>query len=344
MSEHLEAREVVYRQRKVFARALIDGRHRSSFPEYRIWTAMIARCNNRGHRSYPSYGGRGIVVCDRWVDDFENFYRDMGARPSPKHSIDRIDNDGPYAPDNCRWATAAVQAKNKRNSETFWTDADRATLIRMFEAYYSHEQMAAVLGRSEGTIRLRCHMLGLKRNGSITRLVKKNQGLRPVLQERGLEAFIAAVSEARTKAESDKKSRLADKKAEKARLIASVMKTQEPRNQKMQALRGRGLTLSEIGRVFSVSRERVRQIEARGFPLSEDAHGSARKIHHTNPGVRRVKIDRLCRAWNAASREARVMFLHAASDFIFTGIDADLVETLNEQRPAPSPSPVEAAE
>lgn len=88
---------------------------RTKSPEHRAWMAMRARCNNPKVVSYRRYGGRGIRVCARW-DSFANFMSDLGPKPSPDHSIDRIDVDGDYEPGNVRWATKREQVTNMRRT------------------------------------------------------------------------------------------------------------------------------------------------------------------------------------------------------------------------------------
>lgn len=87
--------------------------------EYHAWSAMIQRCYNPNMDNYPIYGGRGITVCPEWRASFDAFFADMGPRPSPQHSLDRIDNaGGNYEKSNCRWTTIDVQAVNRRT--TIW--------------------------------------------------------------------------------------------------------------------------------------------------------------------------------------------------------------------------------
>ncbi|PWJ80621.1 hypothetical protein C7441_112163 [Pseudaminobacter salicylatoxidans] len=122
----------------------MNASHRLSWtPEYRIWWAMIQRCEYEGSDSYELYGGRGIKVCRRWREDFEAFYRDLGPRPSSHHTIDRYpDNDGDYEPGNVRWATASEQAANRRTSTIVTVDGEDICLTEASRRAGVHPETA----------------------------------------------------------------------------------------------------------------------------------------------------------------------------------------------------------
>lgn len=102
-------------------------------PEYNVWSSMKRRCTNPSANDYARYGGRGIKVCERWMQSFADFFEDMGSRPSPTHQIDRIDNDGNYEPGNCRWATPTQQGRNKRNNRLITVAGETCTLAEWGE-------------------------------------------------------------------------------------------------------------------------------------------------------------------------------------------------------------------
>lgn len=114
---------------------------------YNAWLGMVRRCTDPKHPAWADYGGRGICVCEDWALSFDAFARDMGERPSPEHSLDRSDNEGGYSPWNCRWATRAEQARNRRPPR------QKANIIRV--GGLSLRQLAEKHGINHSTIKLR---------------------------------------------------------------------------------------------------------------------------------------------------------------------------------------------
>lgn len=114
------------------------GRAKARRPEYSSWAHMIQRCANPSHKNYRLYGGRGISVCERWKESFENFLSDMGDCPGPGHSIDRIDVNGNYEPGNCRWADRVTQARNRRGLSAISAFGEERILTAWAEKFGLH--------------------------------------------------------------------------------------------------------------------------------------------------------------------------------------------------------------
>lgn len=153
-------------------------------PEYRIWTNMKGRCSNPRHQEFHNYGGR-VHVCDRWKASFKDFYADMGPRPSARHSLDRIDNDGDYEPSNVRWATPKEQARNTSRTRMLTVGEVTKPLVQWAEEIgitpqaldYRLEKwplkLAVSRSKEETTCVLKGHRTG--RRGSSNHLAKLNE-------------------------------------------------------------------------------------------------------------------------------------------------------------------------
>lgn len=118
-------------------------------PEYRSYVKMKERCLNPNHPHFSNYGGRGLTICERWLSGFEFFLADMGKKPTLRHTLDRIDNDGNYEPSNCRWATRKQQNRNTRVS--------RPVKCETGIEFKSCGEAAEVMGGHQSGIRAACN-------------------------------------------------------------------------------------------------------------------------------------------------------------------------------------------
>jgi hypothetical protein len=114
--------------------------HRTKSLEYKVWIGMKQRCTNPKNPDFKDYGARGITMCQRWLDSFDDFVTDMGPRPSIKHSIDRIENHKGYEPGNCRWATNLEQSRNRRSTILITMDGETKCLEDWCRQYGIHRE------------------------------------------------------------------------------------------------------------------------------------------------------------------------------------------------------------
>lgn len=138
----------------------------TGIPEHNVWNAMKYRCNNPRTKAYPNYGGRGITVCDRWMESFANFMEDMGPRPSPTHTIERIDNDGNYEPSNCKWIPKGEQTANRRIVRVVTYNGSK---IRLYD-------LAKLHGIHVNTLRQRIVVMGMSAEDAVSVPISSMRG------------------------------------------------------------------------------------------------------------------------------------------------------------------------
>jgi len=125
----------------------ITRHNMSTSPEYSVWESMKARCLNPNNIFYYNYGGRGITVCNEWMD-FKNFYKDMGSKPTLGHSIERINNNGNYEKSNCKWATRDIQDRNRRNNVYIEYKGEKFILCDLAKKFnLNHQTLKARLNK-----------------------------------------------------------------------------------------------------------------------------------------------------------------------------------------------------
>ena len=119
---------------------------------YEVWAGMKKRCINPNNKDYDKYGGRGITICDRWLNSFENFYEDMGDRPFKGAQLDRKENDKGYYKSNCRWVTSKQNNNNRRNPKGRKLNPDKVREIRSLYPEFTQDQLAKRYGVWQTTI------------------------------------------------------------------------------------------------------------------------------------------------------------------------------------------------
>lgn len=129
----------------------------SKHPLYHLWVNLRGRCYTKSNHKYYMYGGRGVRVCKEW-DSFEQFVKDMGPRPSPAHSVDRIDTNGNYEPGNCRWATPKQQQRNTRQNVYIEIDGETRVMMDWCMKY----------GASPSTVKNRVRKMGMSWKEALT--------------------------------------------------------------------------------------------------------------------------------------------------------------------------------
>lgn len=135
---------------------------RSWTAEWRVWVGIKTRCTNSNVKAYHRYGGRGITMCQRWQQSFQAFYADMGPKPSPSHSIERINNDGNYEKANCQWATPTKQSRNRRSNHRVTFMGKTLSLV----------EWAELQGITYGTLKSRLTNLGWSVEQALTTPVR----------------------------------------------------------------------------------------------------------------------------------------------------------------------------
>lgn len=156
-----------------------NKRHgQSSTRLYWVWGSMIQRCTDEKCKSFANYGARGVTVCDRWMGSFEAFASDVGEKPGPGYSIDRINNDGNYEPGNVKWSTPEEQRRNQRNTRLERAMPRYREMVRAREQGKTAAQVAQIFGVSEHTVTVASRKVGFEMPEAVRKAWRQRQSAR----------------------------------------------------------------------------------------------------------------------------------------------------------------------